>query len=56
EDPNNPSNQMEVESEADSISKKGKERAKSPVEHNTHNKVPYPKGKSQRFPSFLNKI
>ncbi|MBW0500379.1 hypothetical protein O181_040094, partial [Austropuccinia psidii MF-1] len=36
EDLNTPSNQMELDLEVELISQKGKERAKSPVEHNPH--------------------
>ncbi|MBW0592597.1 hypothetical protein O181_132312, partial [Austropuccinia psidii MF-1] len=46
--PNNPSNQMELDSEVELIPQRGKERAKSPVEQNPHKEVPYPKGKSQK--------
>ncbi|MBW0509815.1 hypothetical protein O181_049530 [Austropuccinia psidii MF-1] len=35
---------------------KGKERAKSPVEQNPHKEAPYPKGKSQQCPYYLNQI
>ncbi|MBW0543806.1 hypothetical protein O181_083521 [Austropuccinia psidii MF-1] len=35
---------MELDSEVELIPQKGKERAKSPVEHNTHKEVPYAKG------------
>ncbi|MBW0594193.1 hypothetical protein O181_133908, partial [Austropuccinia psidii MF-1] len=48
--PNTPSNQMELDSEAELIPQEGKEREKSPVEQNPHNNVPYPKGKSQKGP------
>ncbi|MBW0593244.1 hypothetical protein O181_132959, partial [Austropuccinia psidii MF-1] len=50
EDPNTPSNQIEVDSEVELIPQKGKERAKSPVEQNTHNEVPCLKGKYQICP------
>ncbi|MBW0514783.1 hypothetical protein O181_054498, partial [Austropuccinia psidii MF-1] len=50
EDPNTPSNQMEVDSEVEFIPKKGKEREKLLVEQNPHKEVPYPKGKSQISP------
>ncbi|MBW0558163.1 hypothetical protein O181_097878, partial [Austropuccinia psidii MF-1] len=50
EDPNTPSNQMEVESEVELIPQKGKEREKYPVEKNPHKELPYPKGKSQICP------
>ncbi|MBW0506054.1 hypothetical protein O181_045769, partial [Austropuccinia psidii MF-1] len=50
EDANTPSNQMEVDLEVELIPQKGKEMAKSPVEQNPHKEVPYPKGKSQRYP------
>ncbi|MBW0579734.1 hypothetical protein O181_119449, partial [Austropuccinia psidii MF-1] len=54
EDPNTPSNQIEVDSEVKLIPQKGKDREKSPVKKNPHNEVPYPKGKSQIFPLFMN--
>ncbi|MBW0582384.1 hypothetical protein O181_122099, partial [Austropuccinia psidii MF-1] len=54
EAPNTPSNQMKLDSEVEFIPPKGKERAKSPVQQNPHKKVPYLKGKSQRWPLFLN--
>ncbi|MBW0589501.1 hypothetical protein O181_129216, partial [Austropuccinia psidii MF-1] len=47
---NTPSNQMELDSELELIPQKGKERAKYPVEQNPHKEVPYPKGKSLKFP------
>ncbi|MBW0502666.1 hypothetical protein O181_042381, partial [Austropuccinia psidii MF-1] len=50
EDPNTLSNQMELDSEVEMIPQKGKGREKSPVEQNPHKEVPYPKGKSQKFP------
>ncbi|MBW0568007.1 hypothetical protein O181_107722, partial [Austropuccinia psidii MF-1] len=50
EDPNNPSNQMELVSEVELIPQKGKEREKSPVEQNPHKEMPYPKGKSRKCP------
>ncbi|MBW0536513.1 hypothetical protein O181_076228, partial [Austropuccinia psidii MF-1] len=50
EAPNTPSNKMELDSEVDLIPQKGKERAKFQVEKNPHKEVPYPKGKSQKFP------
>ncbi|MBW0501468.1 hypothetical protein O181_041183 [Austropuccinia psidii MF-1] len=50
DDPNTPSNQMEVDSEVEFIPQKGKERTKFPVEQNAHKEVPYPKGKCQICP------
>ncbi|MBW0488366.1 hypothetical protein O181_028081 [Austropuccinia psidii MF-1] len=38
--PNTPSNQMELDSEVELIPQKGKEREKSPAEHNIHKEVP----------------
>ncbi|MBW0571265.1 hypothetical protein O181_110980, partial [Austropuccinia psidii MF-1] len=54
EDLNTQSNQMEADSEVELTPKKGKEREKSPAEQNPHKEVPYPKGKSQICPLFLN--
>ncbi|MBW0584281.1 hypothetical protein O181_123996 [Austropuccinia psidii MF-1] len=48
--PNTPSSRMKLDSEVELIPKNRKERAKSPVEQNPHKEVPYPKGKSQKFP------
>ncbi|MBW0592414.1 hypothetical protein O181_132129, partial [Austropuccinia psidii MF-1] len=48
EAPNTPFNQMELDSEVELIPQKGKERAKSPVEQNSHKEVLHPKGKFQK--------
>ncbi|MBW0509702.1 hypothetical protein O181_049417, partial [Austropuccinia psidii MF-1] len=47
------SNKMGVDSEVQIIPQKGKEREKYPVEQNQHKEVPYPKGKSLKFPLYL---
>ncbi|MBW0581528.1 hypothetical protein O181_121243 [Austropuccinia psidii MF-1] len=48
EDPNTPSNQMNMEAEIEIMAQKREEKERSRVEQNTHKEVPYPKGKSQK--------